>query len=348
MSSIEWTDATWNPIVGCSRVSAGCEHCYAERFVHRGMSPQHRGLTVMRRHGPGWTGEVRLVESKIDEPLRWTKPRRVFVNSLSDLFHESVPDAWIDRIFARIQATPGCTFQILTKRAARMRAYLSATDVADRIAEECSRIAAARGWCHANEDAPWPLDNVDLIVSVEHQAAADERVPLLLETPAARRGASYEPALGPINWRRVGSGDAWQDVLRFGAPPLPDGWVRGLDWIVVGGESGPGARPFDLAWARGTIAQCRAAGVPVFVKQLGAKPYERAEAWGADAGGYDRAGILLGAAAPRPSQMAGWTRCRTADETAWYRYPRLASRKGGDMAEWPEDLRVREMPEVRQ
>ena len=176
MTDIEWTDATWNPIVGCSRVSAGCVNCYAERFVHRGLAPQHRGLTVMRGGRPGWTGEVRIVADRLAEPLSWRKPRRVFVNSLSDRFHEALAITDIARVFAVMAHAERHTFQVLTKRPKRMREVLSSelfwvdVDQAhidlfidEGADEDRDRVANA---CMARV-----LPNVALGVSVEDQTA---------------------------------------------------------------------------------------------------------------------------------------------------------------------------------
>ena len=339
MSSIEWTGSTWNPIVGCRRVSAGCEHCYAERTVHRKMSAQHKGLTVMAKHGPRWNGEYNVAEHRLDEPLRRKKPTTWFVNSLSDLFFEPLPFDLIAAILGVMAACPQHTFQVLTKRPARALEFFAwATDfrsvpgaispawdphlvVTSAAHDRVPGVTPAKG--------PWPLPNVHLLVSVEDQATADERIPLLLQCPAAVRGVSYEPALGPVDfdeWWLLGAfdhcpiEDATEDPAtgeRFDADPCEGcpGWgmecgaVRGpsLDWIIVGGESGPGARPFDLAWARSTIAQCEATGVACFVKQLGANPVRREHE-------------------PVVS---------------------LKHSKGADMSEWGEDLRVREYPEAR-
>jgi len=345
VTKIEWCDAVWNPVVGCSRVSAGCENCYAERVAHRGMSEQHRGLTVLGRKGPRWTGEVRFLAERLEEPLRWRKPRRVFVNSMSDLFHEGVSDAQIAAVFGVMAATPQHTYQILTKRPERARAFMSWIVAQDREPGECTpgllhACAAAlavetqhhplgdAGPLHTERCADpagrWPLPNVWLGVSVEDQATADERIPVLLETPAAIRWVSYEPAIGPVDlspWMPLWTcpGGHEPDVWNLdpaggivcgdcGAPKI-DG--AGLNWIVVGGESGPGARPFDLAWARWVIAQGREAGVAVFVKQLGARPV-----------------------VDHPIEPGALLEAKTAN------------RKGADPAEWPAGLCVRQWPEA--
>lgn len=329
-SGIEWTDATWNPLVGCSRVSAGCEHCYAERFMHRGL--HHKGLTRSTSRGPVWTGEVRLVEKALDLPLRWRKPRRVFVNSLSDLFHEGVSNETIAAIFGVMAASMQHTYQVLTKRPERMRAWFAWIDehgglgpyirseegrsklrgiVRNQFTERTELYrgevvrSAQDGWAMVMNAAACiggaPLPNVWLGVSCENQEAADERIPLLLQTPAAVRFVSAEPLLGPIDFGG-GLRDTWyyDDVMRG------QGSLRRLDWIIAGGESGPGARPCDVAWIRSIVEQCRDASVLVFVKQLGGNP--------------------------KLTRYTGMGR------------DRLRDRKGGDPGEWPEDLRVRQMP----
>lgn len=328
-TSIEWTDKTWNPIRGCTRVSAGCVHCYAERQAARFAGPgqPYEGLVRISekadgRREPRWTGAIRFVPEKLAEPLSWRKPARVFVNSMSDLFHEGVSDEQIAAIFGVMAACPQHTFQVLTKRPERMREWFEWI--------RCSPVSlggptvnAGRGakwWAREYVDAidvcarpwVWPLPNVWLGVSVEDQRTADERIPLLLDTPAAVWWVSYEPALGPVDFREHLSGDSVGHETGG-----PQGWVSGpgLDWIVIGGESGPGARPFDLAWARSTIEQARAAGVPVFVKQLGARPMERVDE-------------------------------RHAMPPVTHKTVTLRDRKGGDPSEWPEDLRVREWREV--
>jgi protein gp37 len=360
-TKIEWTDATWNPLRGCSRVSEGCRNCYAERVAARFCKPGEAYHGVAKNTAPrdrldavggrrnGWTGEVKLVEEHLADPLRWRRPRKVFVNSMSDLFHPNVPDGWIDRIFAVMALAPQHTFQVLTKRPERMRAYLSALTV------ERLEVAAARefgdeaevhlaNWINGfsrprslpDDGNPlngtvrrWPLPNVWVGTSVEDQSTADERIPLLLSTPAAVRFASYEPALGAVDFTRIRScSDEWA----ASNPPVKThhsalsthcGYTEALDWVIVGGESGPGARPFDVAWARSTIAACNAAGVACFVKQLGA-------------------GVSM------HRDLGRGVRDSARDGHAGGEaYIPIRDRKGGDWNEWPEDLRVREFPAVR-
>jgi protein gp37 len=253
-TAIEWAEETWNPLAGCSVVSPGCAHCYAMREAGGWLSrfPKYRGLTLGSQAGQVWTGEVRLWEPALDQPLRWTKPRMIFVNSMSDLFHEHVPTEWIDRVWAVMRDCPQHTFLVLTKRADHMRIY-------------------------AQIRTP-PLPNVWLGVSVEDQRRADERLFALSATPAAKRFASFEPLLGlvdPARLRETGglawnafTCDLWSTTTNeiIAGPPAGHG---PLDWVIAGGESGPRARPMHPAWARSIRDQCQAAGVPFFFKQWG-------------------------------------------------------------------------------
>lgn len=221
ISSIEWTEATWNPVRGCARVSPGCERCYAERMAHRFSGPgaAYEGLTTLGKKGPRWTGTVKLVHQALGEPLSWRRPRLVFVNSMSDLFHEDVPTEFISSVFEAMQLAHWHTFQVLTKRA-------------DRLAQLADRL-------------PWP-DNVWMGVSVESQRYLS-RIELLRTVPAHVRFLSLEPLL----------------------EGLPDLDLRGMKWVIVGGESGPGARPIEEKWVRDIHANCVAACVPFFFKQWG-------------------------------------------------------------------------------
>ncbi len=302
---IEWTDATWNPITGCSVVSPGCANCYAMKLAGTRLKdiPSRQGLTRASKAGPVWTGEVRLNEEWLDQPLRWRRPRRIFVCAHTDLFHEAVPDQWIDRVFAVMALAPQHQFQVLTKRSARMRDYIPRA--AGRIADSIIAMRKARGdtnmvtvpLAHVRAGFSWwPLRNVWKGVSVEDQARADERIPDLLATPAAVRWISAEPLLGPIDLRRNLGGTRWiggqrgcggthrhngrpgdtiHGVFHVGDPSIPhhhhdDRCRKGLDWVVVGGESGPGARPMHPDWARSLRDQCAEAGVPFLFKQWGA------------------------------------------------------------------------------
>lgn len=253
-TGIEWTDATWNPVTGCSKVSQGCKHCYALRDWPR-MSANPKTVYFGRQFT-----DVRCHPERLDQPFRWTKPRLIFVNSMSDLFHEAVPDEFIDRVFAAMARARQHTYQVLTKRADRMAAYLNDPDRKNRILAA----SVSLGWA-GMMDMPWPIPHVWIGVSVEDQAAADERIPMLLDTPAAVRWISAEPLLGPVDLLATPAGDI---LCRCGGclEMTPD---TRLDWVVVGGESGPKARPMHPDWARSLRDQCAAAGVPFLFKQWG-------------------------------------------------------------------------------
>ena len=278
-SSIEWTDATWNPVTGCTKISPGCDRCYAATFAER-----WRGT-------PGHYFEngfdVTLRADKLDLPLRWKRPRRVFVNSMSDLFHENVPDEFIARVFAVMAKASQHTFQLLTKRHGRMRSLLGGLDgsphrLIDATTDEDTALAIY--------EADWPLPNVHLGVSVENQHWADIRIPALLGTPAAVRWISAEPLLGPLDlhacWLhgKPGWGPEYPEPT---SPTSPTGITVAdlaagprLDWVVTGGESGHGARPMHPAWARSLRDQCVTAGVAFSFKQWGGwAPVEDADDW---------------------------------------------------------------------
>lgn len=303
---IQWTDATWNPITGCSIVSKGCTNCYAMQLAGTRLKdhPSRAGLTHEVNGNHVWTGTVRFNEQWLGQPLRWTKPRRIFVCAHGDLFHESVPDAWIDSVFDTMARARWHTFQILTKRPDRMRAYIKSVDAAKWKAFWSNRLCYSAGYPKfgiAASEPQWPLPNVWLGVSIEDQATADDRVPLLLDTPAAIRFASAEPLLGPIDLRAVkippaARSSIWiaNDICQGLAPepvsemdvdalsggigyftPNHMGGCAGgsslgrLNWVIVGGESGARARPMHPDWARSLRDQCAAAGVPFFFKQWG-------------------------------------------------------------------------------
>ena len=286
-TGIEWCDKTFNPWWGCLRVSPGCEHCYAETFDKR-VGGKHWGPATV---DPATHKSRRFFGDKHwREPGKWNadaragdRNARVFCASMADVFEDRadlVPHR--ARLFDLIEQTPCLDWQLLTKRP-----------------ENMTRLAPA-AWGKA-----WPR-NVWAGASVESQEWADRRIPELLRVPARIHFVSYEPALAPVDFREVPMSDG--DTLGNGLFSHKTG--AGISWVIIGGESGPGARPFDLARARSTIAQCKAAGVACFVKQLGARPIIDPR--------YDRS-------------LPGATR-------------QLRDRKGGDMAEWPEDLRVREFP----
>lgn len=254
-SKIEWTDATWNVITGCSVTSPGCKNCYAMKLAGTRLRnhPSRAGLTRESEAGPVWIGEVRFNEQWLMQPWHWTRPRMIFVCAHGDLFHEAVPDEWIDKVFAVMARARQHTFQVLTKRTKRMREYLTDPNRHGRV------LAAAEGielcgmeWC------PWPLPNVWIGASVEDQKRAGERIPDLLAVPAAIRWISAEPLLGPIKLRPHWLAGEWEQ-----------GVFPHIDWVVAGGESGANARPMHPDWVRSLRDQCAAASVPFLFKQWG-------------------------------------------------------------------------------
>ena len=283
-SKIEWTDRSdWNPVRGCTRVSPGCGGpgeqggCYAEGMAARFSKPSMwgHGFAEMQDGKPRWTGKVELQEDRLRMPLSWRKPAKVFPNSTSDFFHEALPDGDIDKLFAVMALCPHLTFQIPTKRAERMRQWFASVDRADHVGLAMLTLVDRIPYGHRR--VPWPLPNVWLGVSAERQQEADERIPQLLKTPAAVRFVSAEPLLGPIDFMMLKSGDLVIDALQGCAgTSIGDGEYDGaqpcakLDWMIVGGESGPGARPMHPQWARSIRDQCAVAGVPLFFKQWGA------------------------------------------------------------------------------
>lgn len=281
-TGISWTDATWNPVRGCSRVSEGCRNCYAERVAARfslaGM-PYH-GLADQTRTGSKWTGKVQLFPDKLSDPLKWRRPRRVFVNSMSDLFHEELTNEQIAAVFGVMAAAPQHTFQILTKRAKRMREWFEWMKGALPLKDQNWDPRAAACWDFTKKvmpgaiessawnsefmdrahTIPWPLPNVWLGVSVENQEAADERIPELLRAPAAVRFLSCEPLLWPTDLHRE-----WLAPFHDVDPMLRP--TPRVAWVIAGCESGPRARPCKVEWLRSLRDQCAAAGVPFFLKQ---------------------------------------------------------------------------------
>ncbi len=344
-SGIEWTDATWNPVTGCTHVSAGCRNCYAERIANR--------FKGGKAFPDGF--KVTLHPERLNQPLRWTRPRKIFVNSMSDLFHEDVQDDFIAAVFCIMAAAPQHSFQVLTKRPERMLKWVNSVSEHDDPAwiylNERARKYGLEGEGEApgplEDRIPWPLSNVWLGVSVENQATADKRIPLLLATPAAVRFISAEPLLGPIRlwyWSDEEDGIVGTAVVLHSrkTPDTPDGpgeWIGeryvGLDWVIVGGESGPKARPFDVAWARSVVEQCRDAGVACFVKQLGAIPFIGD---GKHTHIFGHRGFFVQCDQGDPCPY-----CGKHPITNWPTL-KLNDRKGGDIAEWPADLRVREFP----
>lgn len=270
MSKIQWTEKTWNPVVGCTRVSPGCQHCYAERMAKRLIAMGQDKYTGTVDKNGRWTGVLNFDHNSLSIPLRHKKPEVWFVDSMSDLFHEQVSQEWLIEVWKVMRDTPQHTYQILTKRA-------------DVMEERVKGLVETFGI----------LPNVWLGVSVENQEYADKRIYHLINTPAAIRFLSCEPLLGLVDL------SYW--LIKYHESQKVRPWH--IDWVIIGGESGPGARPFHLEWARGIIDECQAADVAVFMKQVGSNPV------------MDNVG-----------------------------YP-IKDHKGGDMSEWPEWLRVREMPD---
>lgn len=341
MSNIEWTDKTWNPIVGCSKISEGCRNCYAINQAHRNWAmaqalPEERrgrlayyeGLTEKRGNWVGWTGKVVFVPEALEEPLKRKKPTKYFVNSMSDLFHESVADEWIDQVFAVMALTPQHIYQILTKRPERMLEYFGSRPgrtisiinaMSQWIGEGCKYEKTVSTSHFRDKEDFLPFPNVWLGVTVENQKAANERIPLLLQAPAAVRFLSCEPLLEKIDFLEVsiqiiedaiGSGKwnrekrgAWEDY----------NCLEDLDQVIVGGESGHKARLCNEDWIRSIVRQCKNAGTSVFVKQFGS------------------------------SRLMN---CRDINDPDFEKLGpfRRMTGKGSNIDEFPEDLKIREFP----
>lgn len=322
MTNIEWTDVTWNPVIGCRHVAEGCRHCYAETMSKRlAAMGQTDYASILDAKGK-FNGRAITRPEKLAEPLRWKKPRRVFVNSMSDLFHEDMPFEFIAAVFGVMAACPQHMFQVLTKRPERAReffAWITAkAEGDDSVANTPREFAVMQAWYHDGPEnglylhgfnstskhrhGDWPLKNVWLGVSVATQADADKNIPELLQCPAAVRFVSAEPLIGEVKFR---TGNNWTAIM------LGCGDVRGptLNWVIVGGESGPGARQFKWEWAQSLRDQCEAASVPMFFKQVG-------------------------------SNATLWNEFEKRDGPIF-----TNDRKGGDPAGWPEPM-PREFPKV--
>jgi protein gp37 len=311
MSKIEWTDQTANWIVGCTKISAGCAHCYAATSANSARLQQFDQYSKVVDGNGNWNGHIEFVPKVLDDLLKGKKQRRVFTPSMSDPFHPSVKDGWIDRFIATAYVTPHITYQVLTKRPERMYQYFDELDLR-RLVPFVREANDKRGDL---TDYRWklPLPNLHLGVSVENQAAADERIPWLLKTPAAKRFLSVEPLLEKVDlsaWmhlrpcpqhlaeKQAGWGHLDCDCQEWRQKHIANG-MPSISQVIVGGESGPGARPFHLEWARSLQQQCQAAGTAFFLKQVGGNPFLGGEPL------------------------------------------KLKDRKGGDLMELPEDLRIR-------
>lgn len=358
-TSIQWTDHSINPIrardtetgnVGhaCVKISTGCAHCYSSKTQRRFGMPEFTA-----RIGP--TIEAFLDESKLQEVMRRRKPTKYFWCDMTDLFGDWVEDRWVDRCFAVMALTPQHTHQVLTKRPDRALAYFRRSGIWNVVHEfvgpTISSADDVTKWCrkHGVEEKEryrrvnvlnslggftlkWPLPNVWLGVSCETQEFADLRIPILLDCPAAVRFLSLEPLLGPINLTKLhnGCGETY-DCLKAEVTQSSGNWFRvsdhkPIDWVIVGGESGRGARQCNSRWISNIVKDCRTSNTAVFVKQLGSRPYTCN-------GGHDSPAELYG----RPVDCGGG---------AGYGCESIVVKdsKGGDMDEWPESLRVREMP----
>ena len=287
-SHIEWTDATWNPVTGCSAVSPGCANCYAAKMTKRlAAMGREDYVGLLNSHGH-FNGEVNQLPERLGVPLKWRKPRMVFVNSMSDLFHEAIPDKFIRMVFAIMSACGQHTFQVLTKRAERMADWFA--DDENSLSACQAELVASDWWCDVRPDRTptnrdrirdtsqingtcrgvgdgnyWPLGNVWLGVSAEDNERAYERVPHLIDCPAAVRFVSAEPLLGQIDFSGFFGGE---HVVAPGDVVEPN-YNFGIDWVIVGGESGPKSRPMKADWVREIRDRCEVASVPLFFKQWG-------------------------------------------------------------------------------
>jgi len=294
-TKIEWSEFSWNPVVGCSKVSEGCKNCYAERLAASGRLQQFEQYQKVITNGK-WNGTTSLVPHILDKPLHWRKPRMIFVSSMGDLFHDSVSFESVLKIIGIIICTPWHTYQILTKRPERMYDFFAcfpdgwfiregmkfssfseeffALDSVKGIVSE-QQIEKANIYYKTHYDqsnrgkldgpVPFPIPNVWLGVTCENQRCADERIPTLLQIPAAVRFISCEPLLEDININI----HYLNDIKRQGFTGYYDsGWKEPFQWVIIGCESGPGRRPCKAEWVRNIVAQCKAAGVKIFIKQL--------------------------------------------------------------------------------
>lgn len=348
-TEISWADEVWNPVRGCSRVSEGCRHCYAETTAARFSGPgqPYEGLVTRKlkvisddeqRMEARWTGDVRFVASALAEPLKRKKPTRYFVNSMSDLFHDGFTNQQIAAVFGVMAACPRHTFMVLTKRPQRMREWFEWVEKRgedgkslfpgdDREDQEWRiwqmlNVAAHRSGAEKmpnHHGGAWPLPNVWLGVSVENQAAADERIPLLLQTPAAVRFISAEPLLGPVQL---------PVVHVFGPAAKWDG--PKIDWVIAGCESGHGARPCEVSWLRSLRDQCTSAGVAFWLKQAAAT-YPTQESWEAElespevGGAYNTAPTPVVAGEGSKRKQGGIIELPYLDGVQWTQLPEVKS-----------------------
>ncbi|MGB3208299.1 MAG: phage Gp37/Gp68 family protein [Crinalium sp.] len=295
ITDIEWTRRVWNPTTGCTKVSPGCKNCYAEAIAHRFW-------------GERKFSDVQFHENRLETPLSWKKPTKIFVDSMSDLFHDDVTDEQLDRVFAVMALARHHTFQILTKRPERMMEY-------SRTAKQRIRMAAVDLGRRLNRDIQvfescewdYPLPNVWLGVSVENQRCANERIPLLRHTLAAIKFLSCEPLLEKVSILNLDE-KVYESTQKYRSEKIEMiAPTEFINWIIVGGESGSKARPCEVEWVQSLVQECQQALVPVFVKQLGSNS------------------VVCDSASTQSKQ-------------------KLKSRKGGNFDEFPEDLKIREFP----
>lgn len=330
-TKIQWCDEVINPIVGCSRVSPGCANCYAAAVAQSArlqQFPQYQKVGA-------WDGTVEFVESQLTKPLKWRSPKKIFVCSMSDLFHENIPDEWRDRVFAVMAMTPHHTYQVLTKRPENALRYLSQDnlkpkwrgqvygDLYDALPKDLKT-----GYFKMNshwDEMVLPARNVWVGTTVENQATADERIPLLLQVPAAVRWLSVEPLLGEIDLLKLVSKD--DDGLRA---------LEYINWVVVGGESGPRARPLPIEWVEAIAQQCQTAGVPVFLKQLGSFCVTSTPEK------FPKTELVVGGVY---SYWCFWEADRMGFKLEGMSRVKLHHRAGGNIEEFPAHLQIREFPQ---
>ncbi len=320
-TGIEWTDTTWNPVAGCFVASPGCKNCYAVemawRMTHhpnKKVSGKYAGTVELNANGVAcWTGEVRLVERTLLEPSKERKPMRIFVNSMSDAFYEKLSDEQIAKIWAGMALAPWHDFQVLTKRAERMRDWLRDPRTPGLVAAEIDRLEPGAML------PAWPFSNVWVGVSIEDQVRADERLPLLLDCPATVRFVSAEPLIRPVSLKLA--------LEQHGMKNASDLASAGLHWVIVGGESGQDSRPMHPDWARALRDECAGAGIKFFFKQIGAW------SWDAQSGeGYLREGIMpdggrvpVGTPGSRAVMKVGADKAgKLLDGRVWQEFPPVA------------------------
>ena len=265
MTKISWTDESWNPVVGCTKIAAGCKNCYAERMAHRLASMGKEGYCHVTTRDGKWNGNIyHVFNNVLDKPLHWRKPRKIFVCSMSDLFHVAVPFEFIDKVLGIIALRPQHTFQILTKRPERMSEYFNGLRDDPAQAQRLSFGGCCMDHKHGiamTYRRKGHLKNLWLGTSISTQADADKNIPILLQIPAAVRFISVEPMLESIVFGKA--------------------FLRYIDWVIIGCESGPKRRPCGLEWIENVVRQCTEANVPVFVKQMeiGGKVSKKMEEW---------------------------------------------------------------------